>query len=81
MPVSIDVPMPEPALATALATSAALDENAGGTVVPAAGAIVHCASVSPQTFVGGTVVETPSIAEALRPVSSASTARSPDVLT
>src|SRR5256885_15460287 len=46
--VSIDELIPIPAAAVAVVTSLALKENAGGTLVPAAGAIVHCASVTPH---------------------------------
>ena len=59
---------PAPAVAVALATSAALVVNAGGDVVPAPGAIVHVANARPQLNEGGVVEPRLSVALAVLPV-------------
>ena len=46
--VSMVEVIPLPAASVAVVTLLALNENPGGTLVPAAGAIVHCASVNPH---------------------------------
>ena len=73
--VLIDDAMPAPAAAVAFATSAALNEYAGGTPVPAAGGIVHCASVRPHTLLLPPPAVRSSVAVACLPVSCEPTNR------
>src|SRR5258706_9283419 len=66
---------PLPAASVAVVTLLALNENAGGTLVPAAGAIVHCASVSPHNPVPAELDARPRLALAKCPVSTPPTKR------
>ena len=77
--VSIDELIPIPAAAVAVVTSLALKENAGGTLVPAAGAIVHCASVTPHRPVPAELAVSGRLAVAKWPVSTPPTRRWFDV--
>ena len=67
--------IPLPAASVAVVTLLALNENAGGTLMPAAGAIVHCASVSPHNPVPAELEVRPRLALAKWPVSTPPTKR------